>query len=64
MASQRARPTAAQTLGYLTDAVEQLELGALPGAQGLRALRVQVALDNPKLQERIDLADLQSAPGG
>ena len=53
-----------QNLGYLTGAVELLELGALQGAQGLRALRVQIALDNPKLQERIDLADLQAAPGG
>jgi hypothetical protein len=53
-----------QNLGYLTGVVEQLELGALQGAQGLRALRVQVVLDNPKLQERIDLADLQAAPGG
>jgi hypothetical protein len=29
--------------------------------QGLQALRVQVALDNPKLQERIDLAELHVA---
>ena len=52
-----------QNLGYLTGAVEPLELGELQGVQGLRALRVQVALDNTKLQERIDLADLQAAPG-
>jgi GAF domain-containing protein len=51
------------SLGYLTGTVENLELGELQGVQGLRALRVQVALDNPKLQERINLADLQVAPG-
>jgi hypothetical protein len=44
--------------GYLTGAVESLELGELQGVQGLRALRVQIALDNPKLQERINMADL------
>src|SRR5262247_1869702 len=48
-----------QNLGYLTGPVETLELGELQGVQGLRALRVQVALDNPKLQERINLADLE-----
>src|SRR5262249_3887446 len=42
-----------QSLGYLTGAVESLELGELQGVQGLRALRVQIALDNPKIQERI-----------
>jgi len=52
-----------QSLGYLTGTVENFELGELQGVQGLRALRVQVALDNPKLQERINLADLQVAPG-
>jgi len=30
------------------------ELDELQGVQGLRALRVQVALDSPKLQERIN----------
>jgi GAF domain-containing protein len=50
-----------QSRGYLADDIEQLELGELQGVQGLRALRVQVALDNPKLQERIDLAELQVA---
>ncbi len=50
-----------ENLGYLTGPVESLELGELQGVQGLRALRVQVALDNPKLQERIDLADLEVA---
>jgi len=52
-----------QSLGYLTGAVEHLELEELQGVQGLRALRVQVTLDNPRLQERIDLADLQVTPG-
>jgi hypothetical protein len=52
-----------QSLGYLTGRVEQLDLEALQGVQGLRALRVQVALDNPKLQERINLTDLHAAPG-
>ena len=50
-----------QSLGYLTGPVESLELGELQGVQGLRALRVQIALDNPKLQERIDMADLEVA---
>jgi hypothetical protein len=52
-----------ESLGYLTGSVEHLALGELQGVQGLRALRLQVALDNPKLQERINLADLQVAPG-
>jgi hypothetical protein len=47
-----------QALGYLTGTVESLELEELQGVQGLRALRVQVALDNPKLQDRINLAEL------
>ena len=51
-----------QSIGYLAGSVEQLELGELQGVQGLRALRVQVALDNPKLQERINLTDLQVTP--
>jgi hypothetical protein len=51
------------SLGYLTGAVEQLELGELQGVQGLRALRVQVALDNPRLEERVDLAELEAGPG-
>jgi len=52
-----------QSLGYLTGTVEPLELGELQGVHGLRALRVEVALDNPKLQERIDPAELQMVPG-
>jgi hypothetical protein len=51
-----------QSVGYLIGSVEQLELGELQGVQGLRALRVQVALDNPKLQERINLEELQVTP--
>jgi GAF domain-containing protein len=47
-----------ESRGYLTGPVESLELGELQGVQGLRALRVQIALDNPKLQERINMADL------
>jgi hypothetical protein len=43
-----------ESLGYLTGGVEQLDLEELQGVQGLRALRVQVALDSPKLQERIN----------
>jgi hypothetical protein len=43
-----------QSLGYLTDGVELLDLEELQGVQGLRALRVQVALDNPKLEERVN----------
>jgi hypothetical protein len=52
-----------QSRGYLTGTVEHLELEELQGVQGLQALRVQVTLDNPKLQERINLAELQVAPG-
>ena len=42
-----------QSLGYLTGDVEECVLGELQGVQGLRALRVTVDLDSPKLQERI-----------
>jgi len=52
-----------QSLGYLTGSLEQLELGELQGVEGLRALRVEVALDNPKLHERISLADVLVVPG-
>src|SRR5688572_12776248 len=48
-----------ETLGYLTGPVESLELGELQGVQGLRALRVQIALDNPKLQERINMEGIE-----
>lgn len=43
-----------QGLGYLTGGIEQLDVEELQGVQGLRALRVQVALDNPKLLERVN----------
>src|SRR5262247_1054933 len=52
-----------QSLGYLTRDVQALELGELQGVQGLRALRVEVALDNPKLRKSLDLADLQVVSG-
>jgi len=48
-----------ENLGYLTGPVESLELGELQGVQGLRALRVQIALDNPKLLERIDTEGIE-----
>ena len=51
-----------QSRGYLTGSVEQLELGEMQGIHGLRALRVEVALDNPKLTKPIDPADLQVVP--
>jgi hypothetical protein len=49
-----------QNLGYLTGPVESLELGELQGVQGLRALRVEIALDNPKLQERITMEGVEA----
>jgi hypothetical protein len=52
-----------KSLGYLTGPVEHLEVGNVQGVHGLRGLRVQIALDSPKLQGQIDLADLQAAPG-
>jgi hypothetical protein len=42
-----------QSLGYLTSDVEELDLGELQGVQGLRALRVAVALDNPAIMQRV-----------
>jgi hypothetical protein len=51
-----------ESLGYLTGPVESLELGELQGVQGLRALRVQIALDNPKLLERIDVEGIEQWP--
>src|SRR5919197_1046323 len=48
-----------QHRGYLGSDVEDIELDDLQGVQGLRALRVQIALDNPKLEERINMADLE-----
>jgi hypothetical protein len=51
-----------QSLGYLKDDVEHLELGELQGVQGLQALRVSVDLENPKLFQRVRLSDLELAP--
>ena len=36
-----------QAEGYLTSDLETLDLEELPGVQGLKALRVGVALDSP-----------------
>jgi len=47
-----------QSLGYLTGQVEELELGELQGVHGLRALRVAVDLENPKLLRRVELSEL------
>lgn len=47
-----------QSLGYLTRDVEDLALEELPGAYGLRALRVGVDLGNPRLERRLARADL------
>jgi hypothetical protein len=52
-----------QSLGYVTGDVEELELGELQGVQGLHALRVTVALDNAKLQDRVRLGGRQATPG-
>ena len=47
-----------QNLGYLASEVEDLDLAELQGVHGLRALRVAVDLDNPKLHQRAGLSDL------
>jgi GAF domain len=44
-----------QSLGYLTSEVEELGLGELQGVQGLRALRVAVALENPAVLQHVGL---------
>ena len=44
-----------QSLGYLTSEVEELDLGELQGEQGLHALRVAVALENPRTLQRVGL---------
>ena len=49
-----------QSRGYLTGSVESLELAELQGVHGLRAIRVEVALDNTKLKKAVDLEDLQA----
>ncbi|MBF0495501.1 MAG: GAF domain-containing protein [Deltaproteobacteria bacterium] len=43
-----------QTEGFLLDNLEVLEVGELPGVQGLKALRVGVNLDSPALAKRAD----------
>jgi hypothetical protein len=40
--------------GYLTGAVEELDLEDLPGVQGLRALRVEVNLASERLSEKAE----------
>ncbi len=50
-----------QTLGYLTREVEELDLEELPGAQGLRALRVRVDTSHGDLNTRASLAALPAA---
>jgi GAF domain-containing protein len=47
-----------QSLGYLTDGVEDLDLEELQGVHGLRALRVTVDLKNPRADQPIALAEL------
>ncbi|MBN1102136.1 MAG: GAF domain-containing protein [Deltaproteobacteria bacterium] len=42
--------------GLLTGSTDNLDLGDLPGIQGLRALRVSVNLENPGLAERFGAA--------
>jgi hypothetical protein len=44
-----------QSLGYLTSEVEELDLGELEGVQGLRALRVAVALEDPAILQHVAL---------
>ncbi len=46
-----------QSLGFLADEVEDLDLAELQGVQGLRSLRVAVDLESPKLQQRVGLSD-------
>jgi hypothetical protein len=42
-----------QSEGYLEGDVERLDLGDLPGVQGLRALRVGVNLNSQALSQRV-----------
>lgn len=51
-----------QRLGYLTRDVEELELDELPGAQGLRALRVTVDLAKRELDEPSTLSGFIRTP--
>jgi hypothetical protein len=48
-----------QHLGYLEAEIEDFELGELQGVHGLRALRVGIELDNPRLDSPVRLADLE-----
>jgi hypothetical protein len=50
--------------GILTGGTENLDLGDLPGVQGLKALRVTVNVDNPALGEQIGAAALKPAGEG
>ena len=42
-----------RTEGFLTGELENLELAALPGVQGLRSLRIGVNLESEALSERV-----------
>jgi hypothetical protein len=46
-----------ESLGCLKGDVENLDLAELQGVQGLRALRVAVDVENPKLHERMGLGE-------
>ena len=48
-------------LGYLKGEVEDFELDALQGVHGLRALRVTVALENPRVERAVSLRDVEAA---
>jgi hypothetical protein len=50
-----------QRRGQLTDEIEDIELDELPGAQGLRALRVTVKLDSPDVDDGSFLLDRAAA---
>jgi hypothetical protein len=47
-----------QTSGYLTAAIEDVELEDLEGAQGLRALRVTVDMHDARLEQQMALAQV------
>jgi hypothetical protein len=50
-----------QTSGYLTAAIEDVELEDLEGAQGLRALRVTVDMHDAHLERQMSLAAMTEA---
>jgi hypothetical protein len=50
-----------QTSGYLTAAIEDVELEDLEGAQGLRALRVTVDMHDARLEQQLVLATVTEA---